>query len=215
MRIILLGPPGAGKGTQAKMVAAAHEIPHISTGDILRDNVRRQTVLGVKAKEYMDAGELVSDDLIIELVRDRLSQSDISGGFLLDGYPRTIPQAVSLEKLGEEMRWNIDTVVNINVPDEVLIPRLSGRRMCTCGASYHLEFNPPKKEGICDVCGEKLYHRKDDREDAIRSRLEAYHGQTQPLIDFYSDRRILLEIDGNQDIDKVFADIDEFLEKYK
>ncbi len=215
MRIILLGPPGAGKGTQAKMVTAAHDIPHISTGDILRDNVRRQTALGVKAKECMDAGELVSDELIIELVRDRLSQTDVSGGFLLDGYPRTIPQAVSLGKLGEEMGWNIDTVVNISVPDEVLILRLSGRRMCACGASYHLEFNPPQKEGVCNVCGEKLYHREDDRDDAIRSRLEAYHGQTQPLIDFYSDRGILLKINGNQDIDGVFADIEQFLEKYK
>jgi len=215
MRIILLGPPGAGKGTQAKMVAEAFRMPHISTGDILRDNVKRGTPLGRKAKEHMDAGGLVPDELIIDLIRDRLSQPDATGGFLLDGYPRTTPQAESLEKVGGELGWEIDAVVDIEVPDEALVSRLTGRRMCTCGASYHLEFNPPKKEGVCDACGAKLYQRDDDSEGPIRSRLKVYHEQTQPLIDFYGSRGKLVEIDGKQDIDRVFAAIRASLEKYK
>ena len=215
MRIILLGPPGAGKGTQAKMVADAFRIPHISTGDILRDNVKRGTLLGKQAKEYMDKGGLVPDDLIIALIRDRLSQADAGQGFLLDGYPRTIPQAESLGKVGEGQGWRLDAVVDIEVPDSALVSRLTGRRMCACGASYHLQFNPPKKPGVCDACGKPLYQRDDDKEGPIRERLEVYHRQTRPLIDFYRARRLLVEIDGDQNIDRVFAAIRTALEKYK
>ncbi|MHC1594266.1 MAG: adenylate kinase [Methanotrichaceae archaeon] len=213
MNIVLLGPPGSGKGTQAKMIAEKYGVVHISTGDILRENVRGGTDLGKEAKTYMDAGKLVPDELLINIIKDRLAKPDVAGGYMLDGYPRTTPQAEAMDKILPELGQKIDVVVNIDVPDDELVKRLSGRRMCQCGVSYHLKFNPPKKEGICDVCGGELYHRDDDKEEAILNRLEVYKTQTQPLIDYYNKAGIIASINGAGEIAEIFDEIAVSLDK--
>ena len=208
MKIIMLGAPGAGKGTQAKMIAEKCGIPHISTGDIFRANIKNGTELGAKAKEYMDKGLLVPDELVCDLVVDRIQQADCEKGYILDGFPRTIPQAEALEAALNAIEQKLDYAIDIDVPDENIINRMSGRRACVgCGATYHVVFNPTKVEGKCDVCGESLILRDDDKPETVKKRLEVYHTQTQPLIDFYSARKVLVEVDGTQSMDKVFDDI--------
>ena len=213
MNIVLLGPPGSGKGTQAKMIADKYKVKHISTGDILRDNVRNDTPLGKEAKKYMDAGKLVPDTLLIDIIKDRLAKPDVKNGWMLDGYPRTIPQAEAMEKIMPALGQKLNVVLNIDVPDNELVERLSGRRMCKCGASYHLQFNPPKETGKCDVCHGELYHRDDDKAEAIMKRLETYHNQTQPLIDYYSKKGVIANIKGSGDIQQIFAEISKDLDK--
>lgn len=215
MNIVLFGPPGSGKGTQAKLLAEKYGVPHISTGDILRGNLNNETKLGLEAKTYMDKGELVPDVVLIGLIKDRLSQSDCASGFLLDGYPRTLPQAETLSKILSELGKNLDVVLNIDVPDAELLKRLAGRRMCVCGASYHILFNKPKQEGICDLCGSKLYHRDDDKEEAIMNRLDVYKNQTRPLIDHYTQAGVMLTINGAADIAVVFNGICRMLDDLK
>ena len=210
MKIIMLGAPGAGKGTQAKKIAAKYNIPHIATGDIFRANLKEGTELGKKAKEYMDQGLLVPDELVVDIVVDRLKK--LETGYVLDGFPRTIPQAEAhtaiLKKVGKKM----DYVLEINVPDENIIKRMSGRRVClNCGASYHLEYNPPKTENVCDECGNELVLRIDDAAETVKKRLQIYHDQTQPLIEFYSGTGVLKTIDGTLDIDEVFQNIVDIL----
>ena len=208
MKIIMLGAPGAGKGTQAKMIAEKCGIPHISTGDIFRANIKNGTELGAKAKEYMDKGLLVPDELVCDLVVDRIQQADCEKGQILDGFPRTIPQAEALEAALNAIEQKLDYAIDIDVPDENIINRMSGRRACVgCGATYHVVFNPTKVEGKCDVCGESLILRDDDKPETVKKRLDVYHTQTQPLIDFYSARKVLVEVDGTQSMDKVFEDI--------
>ena len=208
MKIIMLGAPGAGKGTQAKMIAEKCGIPHISTGDIFRANIKNGTELGAKAKEYMDKGLLVPDELVCDLVVDRIQQADCEKGYILDGFPRTIPQAEALENALNAIEQKLDYAIDIDVPDENIINRMSGRRACVgCGATYHVVFNPTKVEGKCDVCGESLILRDDDKPETVKKRLDVYHTQTQPLIDFYSARKVLVEVDGTQPMDKVFEDI--------
>lgn len=208
MKIIMLGAPGAGKGTQAKMIAEKCGIPHISTGDIFRANIKNGTELGAKAKEYMDKGILVPDELVCDLVVDRIQQADCEKGYILDGFPRTIPQAEALEAALNAIEQKLDYAIDIDVPDENIINRMSGRRACVgCGATYHVVFNPTKVEGKCDVCGESLILRDDDKPETVKKRLDVYHTQTQPLIDFYSARKVLVEVDGTQSMDKVFEDI--------
>lgn len=208
MKIIMLGAPGAGKGTQAKMIAEKCGIPHISTGDIFRANIKNGTELGAKAKEYMDKGLLVPDELVCDLVVDRIQQADCEKGYILDGFPRTIPQAEALENALNAIEQKLDYAIDIDVPDENIINRMSGRRACVgCGATYHVLFNPTKVEGKCDVCGESLILRDDDKPETVKKRLDVYHTQTQPLIDFYSARKVLVEVDGTQSMDKVFDDI--------
>ena len=208
MKIVMLGAPGAGKGTQAKMIVAKYQIPHISTGDIFRANIKNGTELGKKAKSYMDQGLLVPDELTVDLVIDRLAQDDCKNGYILDGFPRTIPQAEALDaalaKLGEKMDYAID----VDVPDENIVSRMSGRRACTgCGATYHIVYNPSKKGECCEVCGEKLILRDDDKPETVQKRLNVYHEQTQPLIDYYTKQSILRTVDGTQDMNDVFAEI--------
>ena len=208
MKIIMLGAPGAGKGTQAKMIAEKCGIPHISTGDIFRANIKNGTELGAKAKEYMDKGLLVPDELVCDLVVDRIQQADCEIGYILDGFPRTIPQAEALEAALNAIEQKLDYAIDIDVPDENIINRMSGRRACVgCGATYHVLFNPTKVEGKCDVCGESLILRDDDKPETVKKRLDVYHTQTKPLIDFYSARKVLVEVDGTQSMDKVFEDI--------
>lgn len=208
MKITMLGAPGAGKGTQAKMIAEKCGIPHISTGDIFRANIKNGTELGAKAKEYMDKGLLVPDELVCDLVVDRIQQADCEKGYILDGFPRTIPQAEALENALNAIEQKLDYAIDIDVPDENIINRMSGRRACVgCGATYHVLFNPTKVEGKCDVCGESLILRDDDKPETVKKRLDVYHTQTQPLIDFYTERKVLVEVDGTQSMDKVFDDI--------
>ena len=208
MKIIMLGAPGAGKGTQAKMIAEKCGIPHISTGDIFRANIKNGTELGAKAKEYMDKGLLVPDELVCDLVVDRIQQADCEKGYILDGFPRTIPQAEALENALNAIEQKLDYAIDIDVPDENIINRMSGRRACVgCGATYRVLFNPTKVEGKCDVCGESLILRDDDKPETVKKRLDVYHTQTQPLIDFYTERKVLVEVDGTQSMDKVFDDI--------
>ncbi|HUM83675.1 MAG TPA: adenylate kinase [Lachnospiraceae bacterium] len=212
MKIIMLGAPGAGKGTQAARVADEYRIPHISTGDIFRANIKGGTELGKKAKGYMDAGKLVPDELVCDLVADRISQEDCKDGYVLDGFPRTIPQAEALDKAVAAMNGKIDFAVNIDVPDEAIVKRMGGRRACTnCGATYHVEFNPPKQADTCDVCGSKLVLRDDDKPETVKTRLSVYHEQTQPLIDYYEDQKILVTVDGTKDMEEVFSSIKEKL----
>ena len=214
MKVIMLGAPGAGKGTQAKKLAAAYSIPHISTGDIFRANIKEGTELGKKAKAYMDAGQLVPDELVCDLVVDRIQQDDCKNGYLLDGFPRTIPQAEALDAAVEKLGEKIDYAVNIDVPDDNIINRMSGRRACVgCGATYHIVFNPPKVEDVCDVGGKSLILRDDDKPETVKTRLDVYHAQTQPLIDYYAGRGVLVTVDGTQNMDKVFADIKDILDK--
>ena len=208
MKIIMLGAPGAGKGTQAKKIAAKYAIPHISTGDIFRANIKNNTELGQKAKTYMDKGELVPDELVVDLIMDRFKEADCANGYVLDGFPRTIPQAEALDKALSANGESVDYAINVEVPDENIINRMSGRRACVgCGATYHIQFNPTKVEGICDACGEKLILRDDDKPETVKKRLSVYHDQTQPLIDYYKNEGILAEVDGTKDMEEVFQDI--------
>ena len=208
MKIIMLGAPGAGKGTQAKMIAAKYGIPHISTGDIFRANIKNGTELGAKAKEYMDKGLLVPDELVVDLVIDRFKADDCKNGYVLDGFPRTIPQAEALDNALTAIGESVDYAINVEVPDENIVNRMSGRRACVgCGATYHIQFNPTKVEGICDACGEKLILRDDDKPETVKNRLSVYHEQTQPLIEYYSGKGVLKEVDGTQPMDDVFAAI--------
>jgi len=208
MKIIMLGAPGAGKGTQAKMIAKEYGIPHVSTGDIFRANIKNGTELGKEAKQYMDKGLLVPDELTVKILLDRVAQDDCSKGYVLDGFPRTIPQAEVLENALNELNDKIDFAIDVNVPDENIIRRMSGRRACLkCGATYHIEHVPPKTEGICDTCGEALVLRDDDKPETVKNRLDVYHKQTQPLIEFYSERGILKTVDGTVDMMDVFAEI--------
>ncbi len=208
MKIIMLGAPGAGKGTQAKMIAEKYSIPHVSTGDIFRANIKNGTDLGKQAKEYMDAGKLVPDELTVKILLDRVAQDDCKNGYVLDGFPRTIPQAEVLEDALNKLGDKIDYAVNVDVPDENIVRRMSGRRACLkCGATYHIEHIPPKQEGICDTCGSELVLRDDDKPETVLNRLKVYHDQTQPLIDFYTERNVLKTVDGTRDMKDVFADI--------
>ncbi|MCK5916358.1 MAG: adenylate kinase [Deltaproteobacteria bacterium] len=207
MNLILLGPPGAGKGTQAKKMIDALQVPQISTGDILRAAVKDGTAMGIEAKKYMDAGGLVPDSVVIGIIDDRLKEDDCVKGFILDGFPRTVDQAASLADMLEKGGRKIDHVVSIEVPDADLLARLTGRWMCTCGASFHKIFNPSKVDGICDLCGAKLYQRDDDKEAAIKVRLENYHNQTAPLIDFYSAKSLLRSIPGTGSPDDIYTAI--------
>lgn len=205
MKIIMLGAPGAGKGTQAKKIAAKYGIPHISTGDIFRANIKNNTELGQKAKTYMDKGELVPDALVVDLIMDRFKEADCENGYVLDGFPRTIPQAEALDSALSAQGESIDYAINVEVPDENIINRMSGRRACVgCGATYHIKYNPTKVEDVCDACGEKLILRDDDKPETVKNRLSVYHEQTQPLIDFYSSKGVLAEVDGTKDMEDVF-----------
>ena len=212
MKIIMLGAPGAGKGTQAKKIAAKYNIPHISTGDIFRANIKNGTELGKKAKTYMDQGLLVPDDLVVDLVVDRVGQDDCERGYVLDGFPRTIPQAEALTKALADLGQKVDYAIDVDVPDENIVRRMSGRRACVgCGATYHVVYAPTKKEGICDTCGGELILRDDDKPETVQKRLNVYHEQTQPLIDYYTEAGILKTVDGTVDIDDVFQSIVDIL----
>lgn len=213
MKIVMLGAPGAGKGTQAKMIAGKYQVPHISTGDIFRANIKNGTELGRKAKEYMDQGLLVPDELTVDLVIDRLGQEDCKKGYILDGFPRTIPQAEALDKALAKLGEKMDYAIDVDVPDENIVSRMSGRRACTgCGATYHLVHNPSKKGDVCEVCGDTLILRDDDKPETVQKRLTVYHDQTQPLIDYYKGQGILRRVDGTQDMNDVFGAITEILE---
>ena len=213
MKIIMLGAPGAGKGTQAKMLADKYKIPHVSTGDIFRANIKNGTELGTKAKVYMDQGMLVPDELTCDLVVDRIKQDDCKDGYILDGFPRTIPQAECLDKALDALNDKIDFAVNVEVPDENIIRRMSGRRAClSCGRTYHIVYNPPKEEGICDECKKELDLRDDDKPETVEKRLKVYHEQTQPLIDYYRNKGVLAEVDGTRDMQEVFTAITDVLE---
>ena len=212
MKIIMLGAPGAGKGTQAKKIAAQYSIPHISTGDIFRANIKNGTELGKKAKTYMDQGALVPDELTCDLVVDRIQQEDCKNGFVLDGFPRTIPQAEALDAALKNLNQTMDYAIDVDVPDENIINRMGGRRACvTCGATYHMVHVPPKKEGICDKCGSELILRDDDKPETVKKRLDVYHAQTQPLIEYYTKKGILKTVDGTVDMMDVFAAITDIL----
>lgn len=216
MNIVLLGPPGAGKGTQAKMIIQEYSIPHISTGDIFRKNISEGTPLGKKAKEYIDQGLLVPDELTIDIVNDRLQQDDCKEGFLLDGFPRTVFQAEALDSFLKNIEKEVQISLLIEVPRENILNRMTGRRMCrNCGASYHVTFNPTKVEGKCDLCGSDVVQRKDDTEDTVKERLNVYDKQTQPLIDYYTKCGKLKEVDGTQDISKVFGDVKDILRSFE
>ena len=212
MNIIMLGAPGAGKGTQAKKISAKYNIPHISTGDIFRMNIKNGTELGTKAKTYMDQGLLVPDELVVDLVVDRLNQEDCKKGCVLDGFPRTIPQAEALDKALDAMGQKVDFAIDVNVPDENIVKRMGGRRACVgCGATYHLVYAPTKVEGVCDVCGKDLILRDDDKPETVTKRLNVYHEQTKPLIDYYTNAGIIKTVDGTVDINDVFAAIVDIL----
>ena len=208
MKIIMLGAPGAGKGTQAKKIAEKYSIPHISTGDIFRANIKNGTELGMKAKTYMDQGLLVPDELVVDLVVDRLGQDDCANGCVLDGFPRTIPQAEALDAALTKVGQSVDYAINVEVPDENIVNRMSGRRACVnCGATYHIVYAPTKVENVCDTCQGDLILRDDDKPETVQKRLNVYHEQTQPLIDYYTKKNILVEVDGTVDINDVFAAI--------
>ncbi|MCM1189786.1 MAG: adenylate kinase [bacterium] len=212
MKIIMLGAPGAGKGTQAKMIAERYRIPHISTGDIFRANIKNGTELGMEAKKYMDQGLLVPDELTVRILLDRVAQADCADGYVLDGFPRTIPQAEVLDQELNRLGEKIDYAINVDVPDENIVKRMSGRRACLkCGATYHIEHIPPKQEGICDDCGSELVLRDDDRPETVQNRLKVYHDQTQPLIRFYTEKGIMKVVDGTMEMADVFAAIAEIL----
>ena len=212
MNLIFLCAPGAGKGTQAKKIASKYSIPHISTGDIFRANIKNGTELGVKAKTYMDQGLLVPDDLVVDLVVDRLAQEDCANGCVLDGFPRTIPQAECLDAALAAKGEAIDYAIDVDVPDENIINRMSGRRACVaCGATYHIVHIPTKVEGVCDRCGESLILRDDDKPETVKKRLDVYHAQTQPLIDYYTEKNVLKSVDGTKDMEEVFQAIVDIL----
>ncbi|HAI92659.1 MAG TPA: adenylate kinase [Butyrivibrio sp.] len=208
MKIIMLGAPGAGKGTQADKICAKYNIPHISTGDIFRANIKNNTELGQKAKSYMDKGELVPDELVVDLVVDRIKADDCANGYVLDGFPRTIPQAEALDAALAAINDKVDYAINVEVPDENIINRMSGRRACVaCGATYHIVHIPTKVEGICDKCGAELILRDDDKPETVKNRLNVYHEQTQPLIDYYTAKNVLHEVDGTKAMEDVFSSI--------
>jgi adenylate kinase len=212
VNLVLMGLPGAGKGTQAEKIVEKYGIPHISTGDMFRQAMKDETELGLKAKSFMDKGELVPDEVTIGIVRERLSKNDCLNGFLLDGFPRTVPQAEALEAILAGLKRNIDYVINIDVNKDILMERLTGRRICKdCGATYHLVFNPPSKEGVCDRCGGELYQRADDNAETVQNRLDVNVKQAQPLLDFYQSKGYLRNINGLQEINKVFNDIEQLL----
>ncbi len=214
MKIIMLGAPGAGKGTQAQMIADQYHIPHVSTGDIFRANIKNGTELGMEAKKYMDQGLLVPDELTVKILLDRVAEEDCKEGYLLDGFPRTIPQAEVLDKALTELGDEIDYAINVDVPDENIVKRMSGRRAClSCGSTYHMEHIPPKKEGVCDKCGNELVLRDDDKPETVLNRLEVYHKQTQPLIQFYEEKGVLRTVDGTKPMKEVFDSIVEILKK--
>ena len=212
MKIIMLGAPGAGKGTQAKMIAEKYNIPHISTGDIFRANIKNGTELGKKAKSYMDKGQLVPDELTLDLIMDRFKEDDCKNGYVLDGFPRTIPQAEALDTALKANREKVDFAIDVDVPDENIVKRMGGRRACVnCGATYHIVYSPTKVEGKCDKCGEELIVRDDDKPETVLSRLEVYHNQTQPLIDYYNKQGILKTVDGTVEMKDVFKAIVDIL----
>lgn len=212
MNIMLFGAPGAGKGTQAKFIIEKYGIPQISTGDMLRAAISEGTAMGLEAKKFMDEGKLVPDSTIIGIIKDRLVQDDCKKGFILDGFPRTLAQAEALEKLMKELGINLDKVISLNVPDELIVGRITGRRVCpACGASFHVEFNPSKVEGKCDYCGADLITRKDDTKETVEKRLVAYHEQTAPLFDFYKERGVMAEIDGTKEINEIKKEIFDIL----
>jgi adenylate kinase len=212
MNLVLMGLPGAGKGTQAERIVEKYDIPHISTGDMFRAAMKEETELGLQAKSFIDKGELVPDEVTIGIVRERLGKNDCQNGFLLDGFPRTVAQADALEGILAELSKQIDYVVNIEVNKDILMERLTGRRICkNCGATYHLVFNPPAVQGECDKCGGELYQRADDNEETVANRLEVNLKQTEPLLNFYNDKGYLRNINGEQDIDKVFVDVNQLL----
>ncbi len=214
MNLILLGAPGAGKGTQAKLIVSKYGIPQISTGDMLREAVAKQTELGKKAKEYMDKGELVPDEVVIGIVKERLAQPDCEKGFILDGFPRTLKQAEALDGILDELGKKIDAVINVAVPEEEIVRRIVNRRTCrNCGAVYHLIYNPPQEPGKCDKCGGELYQRDDDKEETVKERLRVYKAQTEPLIDYYSKKGLVYNVDGTKSIEEVFKEIEEILDK--
>jgi len=214
--IVLFGPPGAGKGTQAERISREMGIPHIATGDMFREAVAKGTELGRKAQEYMRRGELVPDEIVNEMVRERISMPDCSRGFILDGYPRTVNQAKALDEMLAEMGRKVDVVLNLSVSDDEVVKRLSYRRICRrCGAIYHLINNPPRREGVCDRCGGELYQREDDREEVIRRRLRVYYEQTEPVLRYYAERGILRDIDGNGTVDEVWERVKKALEEVK
>lgn len=208
MNLMLFGAPGAGKGTQAKFLIEKYGIPQISTGDILRAAIADKTDMGMEAKKFMDDGKLVPDSTIIGIIKDRLAQEDCKNGFILDGFPRTLPQAEALDQLMKDMGISLDKVISLNVPDELIVGRITGRRVCSsCGASFHVEFNPSQKENVCDYCNSELIIRKDDNADTVKSRLEAYHEQTAPLIDFYTKMGVIITLDGTKDVSDVTSDM--------
>ena len=212
MKIIMLGAPGAGKGTQAKMIAEKYGIPHVSTGDIFRANIKNGTELGREAKQYMDQGLLVPDELTVKILLDRVAQDDCKNGYVLDGFPRTIPQAEVLDEALKKLNERIDYAVDVDVPDENIVKRMSGRRACLkCGATYHIEHIPPKQEGVCDTCGSELVLRDDDRPETVQNRLKVYHDQTQPLIEYYTRKGILKTVDGTLEMQEVFHAITDIL----
>ena len=208
MNLMLFGAPGAGKGTQAKFLIEKYNIPQISTGDILRAAIADKTDMGMEAKKFMDEGKLVPDSTIIGIIKDRLVETDCKDGFILDGFPRTLAQAEALGELMASMKISLDKVISLNVPDELIVGRVTGRRVCSgCGSSFHVEFNPSKKESICDYCDGELIIRKDDNEETVKSRLNSYHEQTTPLINFYKNMGVFVELDGTKDVSDVTADM--------
>ncbi|MBD3842912.1 MAG: adenylate kinase [Campylobacterales bacterium] len=212
MNLMLFGAPGAGKGTQAKFLIEKFNIPQISTGDILRAAIADQTAMGMEAKKFMDEGKLVPDSTIIGIIKDRLAKDDCNNGFILDGFPRTLGQAEALNALMNTMKISLDKVISLHVPDELIVGRITGRRVCAkCGASFHVEFNPSKEENVCDYCAGELIIRKDDNAETVKSRLEAYHTQTAPLIEFYTKMGVFVELDGTKDVSEVTADMIEAL----
>lgn len=216
MRLIITGPPGAGKGTQAQLIKEAFQIPHISTGEMFRNANKKQSELGILAYERINRGELVPDDITVKLVRERLQQDDAKQGFLLDGFPRTKAQAIAFDKLMVESNVKLDAVINLFVEDSELVSRIVGRRVCTnCGASYHVENNPPKQDGICDVCKSKLIQRNDDTEETVLHRIEVYHAQTKPILEHFNKQKIVFNVDGTGDIQETFLGIKAFLEGLK